>query len=86
MFVNLDRHSVVTLDLPELPLAARPYAGREMSNSERDRLVERCVETNWNKSRAAEKLNWSRMTLYRKLAKYQLSERETAVPVAAPSL
>jgi transcriptional regulator with PAS, ATPase and Fis domain len=30
-------------------------------------------ETNWNKSRAAERLHVSRMTLYRKLARYRLS-------------
>jgi DNA-binding NtrC family response regulator len=30
--------------------------------------------TNWNKSRAAERLQWSRMTLYRKMAKYGVAE------------
>ena len=37
---------------------------------ERTRLINALFETNWNKARAAQKLNWSRMTLYRKLAKY----------------
>jgi two-component system response regulator HydG len=29
-------------------------------------------QTNWNKAEAARQLNWSRMTLYRKLAKYRV--------------
>jgi DNA-binding NtrC family response regulator len=29
--------------------------------------------TKWNKSKAAEKLHWSRMTLYRKMAKYHIA-------------
>jgi DNA-binding NtrC family response regulator len=40
--------------------------------AERDRLISALTATNWNKTRAAEKLHWSRMTLYRKLAKYHL--------------
>jgi DNA-binding NtrC family response regulator len=32
------------------------------------------VSCHWNKSKAAESLNWSRMTLYRKLAKYGLTD------------
>ncbi len=40
--------------------------------SEPDKLVIALSTTKWNKSKAAEKLQWSRMTLYRKVAKYQL--------------
>jgi DNA-binding NtrC family response regulator len=40
---------------------------------ERDRLFEALCSTQWNKSRAAEALRWSRMTLYRKMAKYRIS-------------
>jgi len=39
---------------------------------ERERLVSALYQTNWNKSKAAASLNWSRMTLYRKLEKYQI--------------
>jgi len=45
--------------------------------SERDRLVSALYQTNWNKSKAAEQLHWSRMTLYRKLSKYKL-DRSTS--------
>ena len=40
-------------------------------------LLSALFSVNWNKSRAAHKLCWSRMTLYRKIAKYNL----LAVPV-----
>lgn len=43
------------------------------SASERELLVEALCSAHWNKSKAAEKLRWSRMTLYRKMAKYQIS-------------
>jgi len=39
---------------------------------ERERLLEVLRATHWNKSRAAATLQWSRMTLYRKLSKYQI--------------
>jgi transcriptional regulator with PAS, ATPase and Fis domain len=39
---------------------------------ERERMVSALYRTNWNKSKAAAQLNWSRMTLYRKLSKYQI--------------
>ncbi|WP_211234483.1 sigma-54 interaction domain-containing protein [Solimonas soli] len=41
--------------------------------SEREFLLATLQRLNWNKSRAAESLHWSRMTLYRKLAKYAIS-------------
>ncbi|WP_338639515.1 sigma-54 dependent transcriptional regulator [Burkholderia pyrrocinia] len=43
-------------------------------DGERERLIAILQETNWNKSKAAEKLSWSRMTLYRKLSKYALDD------------
>jgi DNA-binding NtrC family response regulator len=42
------------------------------ARSERDRLRDTLAATNWNKSRTARNLQWSRMTLYRKMAKYQI--------------
>ena len=41
-------------------------------SSEADRLLEVLQQTNWNKAEAAKRLNWSRMTLYRKLEKYHI--------------
>jgi DNA-binding NtrC family response regulator len=42
-------------------------------DEERKRVLSALVATNWNKSKAADKLKWSRMTLYRKIAKYQVA-------------
>ena len=45
-----------------------------LSDDERSALLSALFSAKWNKSQAAKKLHWSRMTLYRKLAKYQISE------------
>lgn len=44
-----------------------------VSTAERDRLVLVLHQTNWNKKRAAEEMNWSRMTLYRKMSQYKIN-------------
>ncbi len=44
------------------------------SMSERRRLLNALNATQWNKSKAAEQLHWSRVTLYRKLAKYRIAD------------
>jgi transcriptional regulator of acetoin/glycerol metabolism len=41
-----------------------------MADNERERLIGALKATHWNKSRAAEQLHWSRMTLYRKMIKH----------------
>jgi DNA-binding NtrC family response regulator len=41
--------------------------------NERERLFNALSATNWNKSKAAQALRWSRMTIYRKMAKYSVS-------------
>jgi DNA-binding NtrC family response regulator len=46
---------------------------RSVGADERARLLWALSATNWNKSRAADKLQWSRMTLYRKMARYNIS-------------
>ncbi len=50
---------------------AHPRAG---GPEERELLLYTLSQTNWNKSQAAERLQWSRMTLYRKIAKYHISQ------------
>jgi transcriptional regulator of acetoin/glycerol metabolism len=49
--------------MPFLPLQA-----------ESDRLRSALQATQWNKSRAAHLLQWSRMTVYRKMAKYRIEQ------------
>ncbi len=45
---------------------------RALPDDERARLMAALTAAGWNKSRAAELLRWSRMTLYRKMAKHSL--------------
>ncbi len=67
-----------------LPPCLRETAHPDISlpADERERLVEALCSTQWNKSRAAEVLHWSRMTLYRKMAKYRISRSS---PPAGPA-
>ncbi len=69
IFVDLPPPRISFADLPEQYQRrfrdAAPLA-------ERDRLLSALLSTKWNKSKAARKLHWSRMTLYRKMAKYQI--------------
>ena len=59
----------------DLPSDVTCVTGPEEADSatERERLLQALVATNWNKSQAAARLNWSRMTVYRKMARYQLA-------------
>ena len=71
VFVAAPPRRISMADLPEnfrkrLAESERPPRG------ERERLVTTLLATRWNKSEAAHKLHWSRMTLYRKMAKYQI--------------
>lgn len=72
MFVDPPEGRAVHIaDLP--PNFRRLFDGNQRPGAdERERLVEVLRDTNWNKVAAAQKMNWSRMTLYRKLAKYDL--------------
>jgi DNA-binding NtrC family response regulator len=42
---------------------------------ERTRILDALEQVHWNKSEAAKRLQWSRMTLYRKLAYHHLAQR-----------
>ncbi len=74
IFVNVTSRRISFADLPEQYqrrfLDAAPLA-------ERDRLLSALLATKWNKSMAAQKLHWSRMTLYRKMAKHRISRADT---------
>ena len=62
------------IGLTDLPLAYQQRLARyaRLPDAERARLMEALLAADWNKSRAAEMLRWSRMTLYRKMAKYSV--------------
>jgi DNA-binding NtrC family response regulator len=68
--VHASSDEICTADLPEY--VRQQNAPDNVFADERKRLVSALTSTDWNKSKAAEKLQWSRMTLYRKMAKYQV--------------
>jgi DNA-binding NtrC family response regulator len=72
VFINLPCRRLGLADLPEV-FQKRLLEGGELHQEERDRLLAALFATDWNKSKAAQRLNWSRMTLYRKLTKYHLA-------------
>jgi len=63
------------IGLNDLPPVFREMFSRYRTcpTSEREQMLDILRNTNWNKVEAAKQLNWSRMTLYRKLAKYQIN-------------
>lgn len=52
--------------------------------SEPDQLLDALHATHWNKSEAAKLLHWSRMTVYRKIAKYRLPSRKPVTSTGHP--
>jgi DNA-binding NtrC family response regulator len=70
-FAEMPNRSLGFIELPAA-LRERVRALRHAAPTERDLLLDALRATNWNKSLAAQRLRWSRMTLYRKLAKYAL--------------
>ncbi len=68
--MNLDSGSIWPTDVPQ---QYRSKLAGSVTN-EKDLLLSALLSTQWNKSRAAQKLHWSRMTLYRKMAKFHITQ------------
>jgi DNA-binding NtrC family response regulator len=65
------------LGLVDLPPDVRNRVCQRLTDNpkdDRDRILSALREADWNRTKAAKNLHWSRMTLYRKLSKYQLHE------------
>jgi two-component system response regulator AtoC len=61
------------IDFENLPPAFQAVFHRtQTASAERDALRRVLERTRWNKAEAAREMNWSRMTLYRKLSKHGL--------------
>jgi DNA-binding NtrC family response regulator len=71
IFVSPPERFVAIDDLPEV-FRQRLSGVTTLPAAERKRLIEALFAANWNKSQAAELLHWSRMTVYRKMAKYSV--------------
>jgi DNA-binding NtrC family response regulator len=72
-FVSLPATEVRLMHLPERMRPAPPASGPQ---TEQDLMLSALRSTDWNKSKAARRLRWSRMTLYRRMAKYGMVERK----------
>jgi DNA-binding NtrC family response regulator len=76
VFLNSHPHETVVWRLPEQVLGMWRKL-QDLPGDERGRLIAVLLSTHWNVSEAARKLHWSRMTMYRKLARYSITpERE----------
>ena len=72
-FINMPDKRIETADLP-IFFKKKLSESQHLPSDERQRIISALLETNWNKSNAAAKLKWSRMTLYRKMSKYRIIE------------
>jgi DNA-binding NtrC family response regulator len=70
-FVTLPSQRIGIMDLPE-PFRERSRQAEGPLPDERERVLSALVSTQWSRRKAAEQLHWSRMTLYRKMLKYDL--------------
>lgn len=72
VFLHLPHDTAVVTHLPEQVTATL----RRMESTpadERQQLLSVLFQTHWNVSEAARRMNWSRMTMYRRLARHQIS-------------
>jgi DNA-binding NtrC family response regulator len=68
-FIDPGPNAAGDLEMPaQFRTALEGAAGGEL-----ERILLALSQTHWNKSRAAEELKWSRMTLYRKIARYKIA-------------
>ena len=78
-FINLSSNEIAYNDLP---LRFREQVARRQcypESEERRVILSILMQTNWNKSSAARQLNWSRMTLYRKMARLHITESQPSL-------
>lgn len=71
LLVNLAPETTGIVDIPPEVMRQLTFAVGAPT-SERERLLQALTATNWNKSRAAGELHWSRMTLYRKMREHKV--------------
>jgi DNA-binding NtrC family response regulator len=70
-FINLSSLDITGADLPKAFQQKVTVQGSTRV-TERDLLLSTLLATNWNKTDTARKLHWSRTTLYRKMAKFDI--------------
>jgi DNA-binding NtrC family response regulator len=73
--VNFRCRQISFTDLPE-QFRRRFGNPKDLVLDERNPLLSILIGTNWNVSKAAQMLHWSRMTVYRKMAKYHIAREK----------
>jgi DNA-binding NtrC family response regulator len=74
LLVNLAPETTGIVDIPSDVMRQLAFAAGAPT-TERERLLQTLAATNWNKSKAANQLHWSRMTLYRKMHEHKVELR-----------
>jgi DNA-binding NtrC family response regulator len=75
-FINLPQKAITHAELPKI-FQKHFNMLKQIPMDEKKKILAVLLETKWNKSSAAQKLNWSRMTLYRKMIKYNIVENNS---------
>jgi DNA-binding NtrC family response regulator len=70
-YVNPDGKKIRWAHLPST-FRKKLNEGLPSADNERNYIVSSLISTNWHRANTARKLNWSRMTLYRKILKYNI--------------
>ena len=70
-YVNCTSKKIQFSDLPDALTKKLKFTPNKFAN-DRDMLLAALSITRWNKSKAAKKLNWSRMRVYRTLERYRI--------------
>lgn len=74
-FANLACDELRLMDLP--PMFLRKVTTVTPRHSEREQFLEALRSSDWNLSKTAKRLSLSRMTIYRKMAKFKISRQDT---------
>ena len=72
VFINLPSLNVTVVELPKFVENLLQGPSESRQEDERERLLSVLLSTRWNVSETARKLRWSRMTVYRRLAKHRI--------------
>jgi len=73
LFVTCSAKQIEVADLPA-PLLSYPRVADSQSSLNKDTLIEVLTGAGWNISKVAQKLKWSRMTVYRKMNLYGIEQ------------
>lgn len=76
VFVNLPRNKIGLSNFPQ-HFQNKLKQNNSAAKNERNYIVSALIATKWKKSEAAKRLKFSRMTLYRKIVKYNIVENRT---------